>query len=139
MQIFLLSNSLYCFLLSNTRKSDNKPFEVVKLLLQSGASTDNIILISYITKYAILNNDKALIDLVIEKGMDVSPVDQEGKNALHWAIENNMLEISNKLAAYNPDLLKVSDSCQKAALLLAQELNFQACVENLTKLTETLD
>jgi len=78
---------------------------------------------------ATIFNKEAIIDFLLDKGINVNDVSITGHTALHWAVENNNLDIVRKLLTYGANPNAYSRSSQP--LLILPILRQQQDLKNL--------
>ncbi|XP_043469266.1 ankyrin-1-like [Leptopilina heterotoma] len=62
--------------------------------------------------HAVKTNNKKLLKLLLEKGVEVDGQDKNGKTSLHLAVEKGYLDIIEEILKYNPDINnEINSSC----------------------------
>jgi len=71
---------------------------------------------------AIANDNESMALLLLENGADASIQDNEGNNALHYAVEHNMIDVAKYILNKFPETLNVKNT-HKATVLWKAVMN----------------
>jgi len=71
---------------------------------------------------AIANDNESMALLLLENGADASIQDNEGNNALHYAVEHNMIDVAKYILNKFPETLNVKNT-RKATVLWKAVMN----------------